>query len=71
MSVAATASSSRVPYLTHTRFARKANWFWILSLGAYAVLAAGVVIEITRPNFRGLMQVSMNSVEEAGSKSAS
>jgi len=61
--------------MTHKRFAQKAkNWFWILLFVAYAALAAGVVIETTRPEFRGLTQVSLvsvNSAEEARSKGAS
>jgi len=61
--------------MTHKRFAQKAkNWFWILLFVAYAALAAGVVIETTRPEFRGLTQVSLVSVtssEEIRSKGAS
>ena len=61
--------------MTHKRFAQKAkNWFWILLFVAYAALAAGVVIETTRPEFRGLTQVSLVSVnasEETRSKGAS
>lgn len=61
--------------MTHKRFAQKAkNWFWILLFVAYAALAAGVVIETTRPEFRGLTQVSVVSVhssEEIRSKGAS
>jgi len=61
--------------MTHKRFAQKAkNWFWILLFVAYAALAAGVVIETTRPEFRGLTQisvVSVNSAEEVRSKGAS
>jgi P pilus assembly chaperone PapD len=61
--------------MTHKRFAQKTkNWFWILLFVAYAALAAGVVIETTRPEFRGLTQVSVVSVsspEESRSKSAS
>jgi P pilus assembly chaperone PapD len=61
--------------MTHKRFAQRAkNWFWILLFVAYAALAAGVVIETTRPEFRGLTQVSLVSVdsaEEIRSKGAS
>ncbi|MET0583048.1 MAG: hypothetical protein ABWX88_05535 [Pseudoxanthomonas sp.] len=61
--------------MTHKRFAQKAkNWFWILLFVAYAALAAGVVIETTSPEFRGLTQVSVvsvNSSQELRSKGAS
>jgi len=52
--------------MTHKRFAQKAkNWFWVLLFVAYAALAAGVVIETTRPEFRGLTQISVISVDSA------
>ena len=52
--------------MIHKRFAQKAkNWFWILLFVAYAALAAGVVIETTRPEFRGLTQISVISVDSA------
>ncbi|MGH8027143.1 MAG: hypothetical protein ACREO0_10495 [Pseudoxanthomonas sp.] len=61
--------------MSRKRFAQRAkNWFWILLFVAYAALAAGVVIETTRPEFRGLTQISvisMHSAPEARSKGAS
>lgn len=61
--------------MTHQRFAQKAKkWLWILMFVAYAALAAGVVIETTRPEFRGLTQISVVSVDspdEVRSKGAS
>jgi molybdopterin-binding protein len=61
--------------MNHKRFAQKAkNWFWIFLFVAYAALAAGVVIDTIRPEFRGLTQVSVISVssaEEMRSKGAS
>ena len=61
--------------MTHKHFAHKAKkGFWILLFVAYAALAAGVVVETTRPEFRGLTQISVVSVhssEETRSKGAS
>jgi len=61
--------------MTHRRFAQKAKKvFWVLLFVAYAALAAGVVIETTRPEFRGLTQISVisvNSAAEVRSKGAS
>ena len=52
--------------MTHKRFAQKAKkGFWVLLFVAYAALAAGVVVETTRPEFRGLTQVSLVSVDSA------
>jgi len=52
--------------MTHRRFAQKAKkGFWVLLFVAYAALAAGVVVETTRPEFRGLTQVSLVSVDSA------
>lgn len=61
--------------MTHKRFAHQARKvFWVLLFVAYAALAAGVVVETTRPEFRGLTQVSLVSVdstEQLRSKGAS
>lgn len=52
--------------MTHKRFAHQAKkGFWVLLFVAYAALAAGVVVETTRPEFRGLTQVSLVSVDSA------
>ncbi len=50
--------------MNHKRFVQKAkNWFWVLLFVAYAAFAAGVVIETTRPQYRGLTRISVVSVD--------
>jgi P pilus assembly chaperone PapD len=57
------------------RFVQKSKfWLWMLLFVAYAAFAAGIVVDTLKPEYRGLTQVSVVSVEsprEARIKGAS